>query len=142
MDGAVSARKSSEEPVFSIGDLVAELGITHRTIRFYEDHGLLAPRRVGGNRIYSARDRARLKLVLRGKRLGFSLAEIAELLDLYDSDPQHREQLREALKKGRARIAELEQQRAALDETIAELREIEASIIRALEQADTEREIP
>jgi len=116
----------------SIGDLAAELEISHRTIRFYEDQGLLSPRRIGGNRIYTPRDRARLKLILRGKRLGFSLTEIGELLDLYDVDPHHLEQLRATLKRGRARLAELEAQRVELDQTLNELRSLETTIINTI----------
>src|SRR5262250_3969003 len=92
--------------LYSIGDLATEFAISPRAIRFYEDQDLLRPQRIGGNRVYNHRDRARLILVLRGKRLGFSLADIKELLDLYDADPQHVEQLRAALAKGRQRIAE------------------------------------
>jgi DNA-binding transcriptional MerR regulator len=110
--------------LYSIGDLASEFAISHRTIRFYEDQGLLSPQRIGGNRVYSHRDRARLQLILRGKRLGFALADVKELLDLYDADPDHLEQLRAALVKGRARIAELEQQQDEIATTIDELREI------------------
>src|SRR5919112_5158082 len=92
---------------FSIRDLAEEFGCTHRTIRFYEDQGLVKPRRAGQARIFSARDRARLSLILRGRRLGFSLSDIAEMLDLYDADPGHVRQLAVALDKGRARIAQL-----------------------------------
>jgi DNA-binding transcriptional MerR regulator len=120
------------EPVpprlYSIGDLSSELGISHRAIRFYEDQGLLAPQRIGGNRVYGAGDRARLLLILRGKRLGFALADIKELLDLYNVDPDHLEQLRATLVKGRARIAELERQQQEIALTVSELREIGAQI--------------
>ena len=112
--------------LYSIGDLAAEFRVSPRAIRFYEDQGLLRPQRIGGNRVYNHRDRARLILVLRGKRLGFSLADIKEMLNLYDLDPQHVEQLRVALVKGRERIAELERQRAEITETLKELRELEA----------------
>ncbi|NIW86644.1 MAG: MerR family transcriptional regulator, partial [Gammaproteobacteria bacterium] len=71
--------------VYSIGDLAREFDVTPRTIRFYEDQGLLSPARSGQNRVYTARDRTRLKLILRGKRLGFSLSEIRDILDLYDA---------------------------------------------------------
>ena len=111
-----------------IGDLAGELGISPRAIRFYEDQGLLAPRRIGGNRVYSARDRARLQLILRGKRLGFALADVKELLDLYDVDRDHLEQLRATLVKGRARIAELERQQQEIALTLQELRAIGAHI--------------
>src|SRR5579864_2484420 len=121
----------AEEPdarLYSIGDLASELALSPRAIRFYEDQGMLAPQRIGGNRIYGARDRARLQLILRGKRLGFALADIRELLDLYDVDPDHLEQLRATLAKGRARIAELEQQQREIALTLKELRAIELYI--------------
>jgi DNA-binding transcriptional MerR regulator len=128
--------------LYSIGDLAAEFAISPRAIRFYEDQGLIKPQRIGGNRVYTHGDRARLVLILRGKRLGFSLADIGELLDLYDVDPGHLEQLRATLEKGRARIAELERQRAEIAATLAELREIESTIlsmIREREQASRPR---
>ena len=82
----VSANPDSEDPgCLSIGDLSREFDVTPRTIRFYEDRGLLTPTRRGQNRVYSGRDRIRLMLILRGKRLGFSISEIAEILDLYDA---------------------------------------------------------
>ena len=79
---------------YSIGDLSREFGVTTRTIRFYEDQGLLSPNRNGQNRIYQARDRVRLKLILRGKRLGFSLKEINKLIELYDAPDGEADQLR------------------------------------------------
>ena len=81
----------ADSAVFTIGELATEFGVTTRTIRFYEDQGLLAPKRQGRNRVYDRRDRTRLKLALRGKRLGFALSEIREILDLFDS-PQGEEQ--------------------------------------------------
>jgi DNA-binding transcriptional MerR regulator len=119
----------AQKPIYSIGDLAGELGISTRAIRFYEDQGMLSPQRAGGNRVYAARDLARLKLILRGKRLGFSLADIRELLDLYDADRNHLEQLHQTLRKGRVRIAELEQQKAELAQTLHELRELETLIL-------------
>jgi DNA-binding transcriptional MerR regulator len=103
---------------------------------------LLAPQRIGNQRIYSHRDRARLILVLRGKRLGFSLADIREMLEMYDVDPQHLEQLRVTLKKASARIAELEQQQVAIAETLAELRSGARAVrdlIRQREQSGSPR---
>ncbi len=120
--------------LYSIGDLSSEFGVSPRAIRFYEDQGLLRPQRIGGNRVYNYADRVRLILVLRGKRLGFSLADIKEMLDLYDVDPEHIEQLRVALAKGQQRIAELERQRAEITETLKELRELEAMALARLEQ--------
>lgn len=123
--------------MFSIGDMAAQLGITPRAIRLYEDQGLLSPRRVGGNRIYSPRDFARLKLILRGKRLGFRLSEIGEMLDLYDVDPDHLEQLRVTLDKGRKRIGELERQQHEITVTLRELRQLETVIVETIEQRES-----
>jgi DNA-binding transcriptional MerR regulator len=120
--------------VYSIGDLAADLGVSSRAIRFYEDQGMLAPQRVGGNRVYSQRDLARLKLILRGKRLGFSLSDIRELLDLYYVDHDHLEQMNQTLQKGRARIAELEQQLGELQTTLHELRELESLLVATINQ--------
>ena len=117
---------------WTVTELARELGVTPRTVRFYEDRGLVLPRRAGTTRVYGARDRARLILILRGKRLGFSLREIKEYLDLYDADPTHASQLRRLLDGVRARVHLLEEQRGALDETLAELRQIEAHTAAAL----------
>jgi DNA-binding transcriptional MerR regulator len=117
---------------YTIGDLAAACRVTPRAIRFYEDQELLAPRRLGQIRIFSHRDRVRLELILRGKRLGFSLAEIKELLDLYDVDEDHIQQLRAALSRSRHRIAELERRQQDLTETIAELRELERCVAKRL----------
>ena len=130
------ARAAAEARLYSIGDLSSEFALSHRAIRFYEDHGMLAPQRIGGNRVYGARDRARLQLILRGKRLGFALADIKELLDLYDADPDHLEQLRATLVKGRARIAELERQQQEIALTLRELREIGAHIEERIRQKE------
>lgn len=96
---------------YTISQLAAEFGVTTRTIRFYEDQGLISPRREGSNRVFSGRDRVRLKLALRGKRLGFSLAEIRELFELYDISRDERKQLEQFLEKLDRRRAHLEQQR-------------------------------
>jgi DNA-binding transcriptional MerR regulator len=120
------------ERLFTVTQLADELGVTARTLRFYEDRGLIAPRRLGTTRVYAPRDRARMVLILRGKHLGFSLREIAEYLDLYDADPTHTEQLRALNAAAAKRIGQLESQRAALDETLAELREIVAQTTKTL----------
>jgi DNA-binding transcriptional MerR regulator len=112
-------------PLYSVSQLAKQLGVTARTIRFYEDKGLITPQRAGTTRVYDHRDRARLILILRGKRLGFSLREIKEFLDLYDADPQHHVQLRQLLVSVRKRMAKLEEQRAAIEESLAELKEID-----------------
>lgn len=113
---------------YSIGDLSAEFGLSPRAIRFYEDQGLLAPARAGANRVYSKRDRARLMLILRGKRLGFSLSDIRQFLDLYDVDRTKRRQMAVTLELTRARIRELEQQLEDITVTLAELRDMESAV--------------
>ena len=116
------ARPEAAE-LYSITALAEEFAVTPRAIRFYEDKGLLAPQRVGLNRIYGRRDRARLALILRGKRLGFSLSDIREMLDLYDLGDGQVEQMRLTLRKSQERLAALERQRRDLDEAIDELKE-------------------
>lgn len=111
---------------FSISDLAREFAITTRTIRFYEDEGMLAPLRRGRQRLYSQRERVRLKLILRGKRLGFSLAEIREIVDMYDTEPGETGQLRHFLRKIEERRGELEQKRADIALTLRELADIES----------------
>jgi DNA-binding transcriptional MerR regulator len=118
---------------YSVTQLARDLGVTARTIRFYEDKCLISPRRAGNNRVYTVRDRARMILILRGKKLGFSLREIKEYLDLYDADPTHAKQLRLLLKAVRERMAQLEDQRVALNEALGELRDVEAQTHNALE---------
>ncbi len=108
--------------LFSIADLAKEFGISTRAIRFYETKGLLSPERVGATRIFRRRDRARLILILRGKRLGFSLRDISDYLSLYDAD--RAQQVNLLAGKVDERIALLERQRDDLETTIAELREI------------------
>ncbi|MEP9401930.1 MerR family DNA-binding transcriptional regulator [Sphingomonas sp. VNH70] len=112
---------------------VAErLGVTPRTLRLYEDRGLIQPVRIGNNRAYGRRDIARVQLILRGKRLGFTLREIQEFLDLYDAEPGQAEQMRRLAERCRERIEELTVQRRVLDETLAELEEIERSALARL----------
>jgi DNA-binding transcriptional MerR regulator len=120
------------DTLYTVTQLAKDLGVTARTVRFYEDKGLLSPQRAGNTRVYTHRDRARLILILRGKRLGFSLREIKEYLDLYDADPTQQEQLRALLKRIQTRIGSLVDQERALVETLAELRAIEQQAQDAL----------
>jgi DNA-binding transcriptional MerR regulator len=106
---------------YTISELAKEFDVTTRTIRFYEDQGLLSPAREGANRVFSNRDRVRLKLALRGKRLGFSLAEIRELFELYDVSRDERKQLEEFLSRLDRRRAHLEQQREDIEVMLNEI---------------------
>ena len=121
-DDAVSDAK---EDYIRIGEMAKTFGVTLRTLRFYEDKGLISPQRIGTMRIYSKREMGRMRLILRGKRLGFSIREIGEFLDLYDADPQQHTQMEALLKRVREKREDLRQQRQAIDETIRELNEIE-----------------
>ena len=134
------AHGESAGQFYSVTQLALDLGVTARTIRFYEDKGLISPRRAGNNRVYTLRDRARMILILRGKKLGFSLREIKEFLDLYDVDPTQAKQLRLLLKVVHERIAQLEDQRVALDEALGELRDVEAQTHNALEALGNARQ--
>ncbi|MGW8136578.1 MerR family transcriptional regulator [Sphingomonas zeae] len=113
------------EELRGIQDVANSLGVTTRTLRFYEDRGLIEPRRIGTARVYSKRETGRMQLILRGKRLGFSLREIEEFLRLYDADPQHVEQMRVLAERCRERVDELRQQMTALVQTVDELETIE-----------------
>jgi DNA-binding transcriptional MerR regulator len=127
---------------FTITELAEEFGITTRAIRFYEDKDLLHPQRHGMSRIYRRRDRARLNLILRGKRLGFSLADIKEMLDLYDLGDGQREQLRLTLHKSRERLKTLQQQRRDIDDAIAELEAGCQQLERQLANEDIDMDCP
>ena len=111
---------------WSIAELAAEYDVTLRTIRFYEDRGLLTPERRGTSRVYHPRDRVRLALILRGKRLGFSLDEIAKIVDMYDAEPGEEGQLVYLLDQITHRRTELEQRRLDIEETLQDLAEVEA----------------
>ena len=120
-----AATSTPRRESFTITDLADEFALTTRAIRFYEDQGLLSPERRGTRRIYSQRERVRLKLVLRGKRLGMSLADVAVILDLYDVDHNERPQLVKFLEVLAARRVLLEQQREDIDVVLEEISTIE-----------------
>lgn len=111
----------SDEAIYKIGDLATEFGVTLRTLRFYEDRGLLTPTRAGVTRLFTKRDRARLKLILLGKRVGFSLTEVKRMIDLYDPRGKNVTQLKVALEKGEMQMRVLEEQRDSLNVAISEL---------------------
>jgi DNA-binding transcriptional MerR regulator len=113
----------AERQEYSIGDMCESFGVTARALRFYEDENLIAPERRGTARIYSERDRARLTWILRGKRVGFSLDDIRQMLDLYDVGDQQQTQRRVTLERCLERIAALKRQKDDIDTTIAELEE-------------------
>lgn len=141
-EAAASERERAATPrksTFTIGELSREFGCTLRSLRFYEDKGLLNPQRRGQTRLYSRRDRARLRLVLMGKRVGFSLTEIREMLNLYDLKDGQVTQLQVALAKFREQIKKLEQQRADIDEALTDLNrtcDVVSGMLKQREEAD------
>ncbi|MCY0149788.1 MerR family DNA-binding transcriptional regulator [Hoeflea sp. G2-23] len=124
-----------DEPVYKIGDLAQEFEVTLRTLRFYEDKGLLKPTRVGVTRLFTRRDRARLKLIMLGKRVGFSLTEVKRMIDLYDPRGKNVTQLKVALDKGEAQMRVLEEQRDSIHTAIEELERTIAMVRNMLEDS-------
>lgn len=121
-----------QDDLTGIQDVSQALGVSARTLRFYEDKGLIEPCRIGTTRVYTRRDVARMQLILRGKRLGFSLRDIEEFLDLYDADPQHVEQMRALAERCRERIDDLQQQQDAIAQTLSELEKIEQQALERI----------
>ncbi len=136
MSPPASAVGEDPDRLYSIGDLADELKVTTRAIRFYEAKGLIAPVRRGAQRSYSRRDRARLKLILRGKNLGFSLEEVAQYLKLYDADPSQVAQTQMLLTRIERAIDDLQIKRADIDRTLKELKEIRAQCAEHLSARD------
>jgi DNA-binding transcriptional MerR regulator len=131
------AKAGASDPlarVYSISDLAQEFALTTRAIRFYEDEGLLAPRRKGHTRIYGERERTRIKLILRGKRLGLALSEIRELFDIYAATGNERPQLAKFLQMLADRRAMLHQQREDIDAVLAEIAVLERDCRRRLKR--------
>ena len=131
----MNRRESDNRDLFAIADLAREFGISTRAIRFYESKGLLNPERVGSTRVFRRRDRARLILILRGKRLGFSLRDISDYLSLYEADRTQRAQVNLLVEMVDQRMAMLEQQLGDLQTTLTELREIKKLANERLAQA-------
>lgn len=109
------------EDLARIGEMAKKYGVTLRTLRFYEDKGLLNPKRDGSTRLYTRRDRARLKLILLGRKVGFSLRDVKQMMDLYDPTGSNTKQLRLALDKSEKQLARLQKQRALIEDAIGEL---------------------
>ena len=131
----MNRRETETRDLFAIADLAREFGISTRAIRFYETKGLLSPERVGSTRVFRRRDRARLILILRGKRLGFSLRDISDYLSLYDADRTQRTQVNLLVEMVDQRMQTLEQQLEDLETTLGELREIKKLAGERLAQA-------
>ena len=127
------SESSAELRTYAIGELASEFAVTSRTLRLYEEEGLLNPQRVGTRRIYSERNRVRLRLILRGKRLGWSLSEIRELFDLYDSSHGKEAQLELMLTKLEQRREMLEEQKRDVEHAIEELGHITGNVRKALD---------
>lgn len=129
--------QTAEGRTWSVGELADELGVTTRTLRFYETQGLLAPRRAGTNRVYTHQDRARLRLILRGRRFGMTLGECREIVDMYDgAASSERRQLETLLARLDEIAADLRQRQAALRRTVAEVRDVAAQCRARLAELD------
>lgn len=124
---------------WTISELAEEFGVTLRTIRFYEDCGLLTPARAGRQRVFGARERVRLELILRGRRIGWSLEEIRRIVDMYDAEPGEVGQLHYLLEQIAVRRAELQERRRDLEETLAELDDVEARARADLDRLEGRR---
>jgi DNA-binding transcriptional MerR regulator len=124
------------EQLTTIGEMCADFGVTARALRFYEDEDLLSPERRGTQRLYSARDRARLAWILRGRRVGLSLADIKELLDLYDLGDNRRTQRLKTIERCSEQLDKLKRQRVDIDATIAELETFIAMVTRLIDADD------
>lgn len=128
LSAALDSSFNAGEELMRIGDMAKSYGVTLRALRFYEDKGLLSPVREGSARLYTHRDRARLKLILLGRKVGFSLRDVKQMIDLYDPTGTNTRQMRVALEKGEKQLRRLQAQRAAVDDAIGELSGLVAAI--------------
>jgi len=129
-----NAPKDIAEDFVRIGEMAKTFGVTLRTLRFYEDKGLLSPKRDGATRLYTRRDRARLKLILLGRKVGFSLREVKQIIDLYDPAGSNARQLRLALDKSEKQLVRLNKQRALIDDAIGELTSMMGTVRQLLSE--------
>ncbi len=130
-----SDRESTDNQTYTISDLAAEFDVSARTLRFYEEKRLLSPSRTKGNqRVYTRRDRARLKLILRGKRFGYSLDEIAEMIGMTDVDMDERQQLEKSLAYGEKKLAEIRARKEELDLLEQDLLGVRRKLVKRLEE--------
>jgi DNA-binding transcriptional MerR regulator len=135
MSASVRSETESDGSEFlKIGEMARIYNVTLRTLRFYEDKGLLNPKREGSNRLYSKRDRARLKLILLGRKVGFPLRDVKQMLDLYDPTGANTKQMRLALEKSEKQLGRLQKQRAAIEDAINELSQLMAVVRQTLSQ--------
>lgn len=122
-----------------IGEMAESFGVTLRALRFYEDKGLIEPKRIGNARLYSQRDKARLRLVLLGRKVGFSLREVKQMMDLYDPNGSNIRQMKVVLEKSERQLGRLEKQRAAIDEAIGDLKSLIATVRGRLDERQSAR---
>lgn len=134
MANASDAFAEPTDDLLRIGDMAKEFGVSLRTLRFYEDKGLIQPKREGSVRLYSRRERARVRLILLGRNVGFSLREVKQMMDLYDPHGTNTKQLRVALEKSDKQLSRLEKQREAIDDAIGQLRTAMDVVREALEE--------
>ena len=124
------------DKTYTISELAKEFGVTTRTMRFYEEKGLISPRREGQKRLYSSADRVRIKLILRGKRIGMSLNECVEVIDMYDPEHNNADQLHSLIDKVKSRSELLVQQKRDIDDMLAGLQEVQSLCETALNDID------
>ncbi len=129
-------QKAVSKKTYTISELAKEFGVTTRTMRFYEEKGLISPRREGQKRLYSSADRVRIKLILRGKRIGMSLNECVEVIDMYDPEHNNADQLHSLIDKVKSRSALLAAQKRDIDDMLAGLQEVQSLCETALNDID------